>query len=185
MTHFPRHISLQSMPPTFAMALLGSPLLQHIRSNNLRPSENDKGSLGIFDGLDEVEKSEEGIIGRIRSFRHGNNEELLHARLNLFHTQADDILQTSDHTSQTPNYRDRYHYTQNGIRRVRIFTRLPAKVWQDFTYYRGLAVPLEVVDKMMRVEGAKEGDWEARDIEVKAETWKVLEDWRAGITATG
>jgi hypothetical protein len=36
---------------------------------------------------------------------------------------------------------------------------------------------MEVIETMRQVEGVAE--WKGRGIQVKAETWKVLEDWRA------
>lgn len=178
-TLFPRHIPVQSMLPSFASGLLGSPRLRIVRSSRI---SNQYDYLGQFKQMDKLEASRDGIIGHIRSIRHGDNEELLHARLLLNFTLLKDAVVGSD---RLPYDRSAHHYTTDGVDRIRTFTELPAQAWQDFTYYRGQVVPLDIIEKMMRTEGAKEGDWDKRGIEVKAETWKVLDDWIAGLGEAG
>lgn len=163
------------MLPVFSHGLLSSPHLDSIRFDSIKSTD---GVLGHFSALDAVESPKEGIIGHIRSIRHGAGEELLHARLLLLFKQTGDIILLGSNNVGRYNSHSKYHYTLNGICRVRTFAQLPKAIWQDFTHYRGLTVPLEIIYKMMKVEGAKDGDWERRGIEVKAETWKVLEDWR-------
>lgn len=70
-------------------------------------------SFGSFKALDELERSDKGIIGHIRSFRYGS-EELLHARLLCRFSEVDDVevgASSADETLRSEMVLKRQEYT--------------------------------------------------------------------------
>lgn len=176
MASAPQPITVQDMLPTFVTGLLESPYLHLIRSGKI---DLPYGDLGHFELLDELDGSEMNILGRIRSIRHAS-EELLHARLLLSYAQAED-LPMAEGVLEAIFSDTAHHYTLDGVHRIRRYKRLTTPAWQDFTYYRGVTVPLEVIDQMLKVEGMEDKNWTDRGMEVGPESWKVLVDWKAGL----
>lgn len=82
------------------------------------------------------------------------------------------------HRSNSPNNYIEYA-AADGSQRQRRFDP-HNEGYQDFTDYKGVKVPMWVLQKMRRAEGVEYGGWEGRGIEVGDKGWKVLQDWKAG-----
>ena len=115
--------------------------------------------------------------GIIRSLTHGD-EEVLHAHLRLGYIERADVASPfPPNRSNSPNYYIEYATADGTARQRRFDPRNEG--YQDFTDYKGIKVPMWVLQKMRRAEGVAYGGWEGRGIEVGDKGWKVLQDWKA------
>lgn len=95
--------------------------------------------------------------GTIRSWRHGE-EEILHLRFLRDRVSG----HQSDDFTQTP------------------VELLPASAWLHYTDFRGMLIPLELLEKMEEAEGMEAGRWE-RGMKVSADGWAILVDGMSGV----
>lgn len=167
---FPERPRAQGMIPSFAAALKACNLLTTYRA--CPDSQGDVG-LGFWAQLDEMEKSDDNIIGCIRSFTHGGSE-VLHARLLMSVLEVRDFPRPDPDDTHLLGWRRVHYPAADGTERVKVFEANSGSAWYDYTDYEGYVVQLEVFDKMRRVQGAAPEDWQGRGIEVGEAAWKVL-----------
>lgn len=71
-----------------------------------------------------------------------------------------------------------FTFRRNNERFARTFEVQSQPVWEDYTDFDGLCVPLDIIKRMRDTARALESPWEGRCIQIKADAWKVLTDWR-------
>lgn len=111
----------------------------------------------------------------IFSMRH-NGCEILHACLYLHFMELYDSpgeLQPMITGSKNIQYTDRH-----GVYRGKAFGILPRLERQLLSDYVGFMVPMEVIERMRRVEGLTVEQWQKRGVEVGEEAWDVLTEWQ-------
>jgi hypothetical protein len=143
--------------------------------------------LGIFETVHRVATTN-ASTGYISSIKHGSSLELVHVRLLLDRYEVDDKPQLRRKPPGIPENALYYVEDADGtpMPRIKVFERRKVAMWQHFTDYNGMAVPLEVIERMRQVEGVTEDQWDRRGVEVGAQAWKVLTDWQASMkTGTG
>lgn len=73
---------------------------------------------------------------------------------------------------------------KDGYEQEQYFERLSNPEYLDYTSFEGSWEAMEIAYQMKRGQDiAQDQDWEARGIQVKEETWKVLLDWKNAISA--
>lgn len=162
------------MPPPFHETLTACPSLRIIH-----PALDIVGKAGnnIFGYLDKLENSAQHP-GIIRSLVNGN-KTLIHARFYHKYYELEDGPAVPGR--RIPSRAEIVKYeTEDGGARERVYGYGEENMWMDYTEYEGAVVPLDIVKKMRRAEGAKLGSWEGRGIVDGDKGWKVLTDWREG-----
>lgn len=81
------------------------------------------------------------------------------------------------HALQTSGLVSTPYTAKDGLRRVKLTIKTNLRLWQDYTDFRGLCVPLGVLERMRIAEGVSVEKWEGRRVGVGREAWRVLTDW--------
>lgn len=111
--------------------------------------------------------------GIVRSYRHLDSVELLHARLLI---QVIGVRDPENPDCRKP-VRILYSEGDRQIARTFDLIYLSDPFYQDFTSYQGEMVPLELLDEMRRVEGCSSDEWDKRGLHVGRASWDVLSKW--------
>lgn len=169
---------------------------ESLRYTHVLHDSVDCSDLNLFARLDTIEESGD-LTGQITSLRNGSEEVLL---VRIFQ----DCIETGDEkytysdlganddgddkdspsggspTPEIPSYQfaQKWYTALDGSRRRRSFARLSVPIWQTYTDYGGLVVPLAIINSMKEENGA-DVDYELRGVSVSASAWGILQAWYA------
>lgn len=112
------------------------------------------------------------------SIRHGDSDELLHARLLVNNI----LIHKHDPPSRIQSRRILHTRCDSLLRHIPRITQVSPPVFHDFTYYQGEIIPLEMVQEIKEVEGiTDESCWDKRGVQVGEAAWDVIRLWRERI----
>lgn len=164
------------MLPYLSKTIRSCPRLRVIRSIWNQPKVSD---ISLSERLDNLEASETGYEA-ISSYIHAD-EELLLARILIGAEEKSDREATPmDEDESSNNFP--YFLDSGPPMRTRVFEPLEVEALHTFTDFRGVAVPLEILESMREVQGATEKEWTGRRIAVGEKAWAALLRWYASRT---
>lgn len=135
--------------------------------------------LEVFSELDSA-KRKGTLTGEVRSYIH-QDHEILHVRLLMDHIEIQDKPFSAVSVEGHPADNLYIPYTFGDARRVKVFKKLDRPIWQDFTDFGGIPIPLWVLEEMKAAEGARE-EWYRRGVQVGDMGWDVVNRWWARST---
>jgi hypothetical protein len=122
-----------------------------------------------LDAIDEIGDR----TGIVCSFQHGDEEILI---VRVLSEYAQISYESGDYTQNLdPALVDSSRSSYRTAVRER--GKLDEADWQTMSNYKGMVVPLEIIEGMREAEGALSAKQEGRVIEVGDVAWKVLQDW--------
>lgn len=133
----------------------------------------------IFDHLGRPED----LTAIINSYRHCDDDELIHARFLLPSAEEERSEDTRPYIPDglTPALRHVTEEEREDAHRGEEVEELedqPETVWTDWTSWGGWVVPLEIIEDMRLEQGATEAEWTGRGIKVGKRAWRVLTEWK-------
>lgn len=134
---------------------------------------DDDGTILDLPTLDNLSKS--GPASIFTSIKHGNSDELIHARILV------NELHISDSDIASRIYKQRIFFSRYDvvIKQMQGVTHVSQPFFQDFTFYQGEVVPLEVINRMKEVEGISVmAYWDRRGVQVGEAAWGVIRLWQ-------
>lgn len=138
---------------------------------------DDEDTIVDYPTLDHPSNSEPVAI--FTSMRHGDSDELLHARI-----LVNDIV-TYSYSAPGNSYRRILHTRSDGLIKQMIgVIEISPPVFHDFTYYQGEVIPMGVIKEIQEVEGITDMSyWDRRGAQVGKAAWDVIRLWRERIVA--